>query len=204
MKPKYRKRIDAWVERHLGDLAPDVLSEEVKWKILFKIERKKRRKERKKRLELQEELLREQNKRIYGKPWPVQPFNSADCERCRNSYLKKDPDLDRAEVACCIGHPTFVGPAFCGDFKERGEEKPSLCSTCKLFNECYDRHKGSQDKVFCPFYLINAEKKEEPRFCYECMHAVEDTSQTGKKKLLCKKWCYPRDPGFCGNFEERR
>lgn len=48
MKPKYRKRINAWVERHLGDLAPDVLSEEVKWKILFKIEKKRRKKAEKK------------------------------------------------------------------------------------------------------------------------------------------------------------
>ena len=173
MKEKYRKRIDTWVDKHLGDLAPDVLSEEVKWKILFKIERKKLRKARKEISWLQEELAAERS-------WPW-------------GKVPPPENFVKASSAC----------ADCEDFKEREEkEKPSLCSACKLFNQCDDRHKGSQDRTFCPFYLIDTEVS--PHFCYECEHAVEDTSLTGKKKLLCKKWCYPRDPGFCGNFEERK
>jgi hypothetical protein len=46
MKAKYEKMIDAWVKKHYGDLERGVLSDEVKYKVLFKIYRKKYRKEK--------------------------------------------------------------------------------------------------------------------------------------------------------------
>lgn len=46
MKAKYEKMIDVWVKKHYGDLERGVLSDEVKYKVLFKIYRKKYRTEK--------------------------------------------------------------------------------------------------------------------------------------------------------------
>ena len=44
MKAKYEKMVDAWVKKHYGDLDRGVISNEMKYKILFKIYRKKYKK----------------------------------------------------------------------------------------------------------------------------------------------------------------
>ena len=56
MNKKHYDMVYAWVQKKLGDLAPDVLSEEVKYKILFKIYKKKYKKA-KRRLNQRKEVM---------------------------------------------------------------------------------------------------------------------------------------------------
>ena len=46
MKAKYNRMVDEYVKKHYGDLDRGVLSDEVKYKVLFKIYRKKYKKEK--------------------------------------------------------------------------------------------------------------------------------------------------------------
>ena len=152
MNRKHYDMVDAWVKKHYGDLERGVLSEEVRYKILFRIYRKKYKKEKALRKHLEEtvkdwcfqnkalELPEDLDRKLF--PWHLAPspdkvlpkddgFNSlADGfkrylrETCEECrYYKKGED---GEKDVCTKHDKFVtSTCTCFEWERKN------CTLCK-------------------------------------------------------------------------
>ena len=142
MKAKYEKMINEYVKKHYGDLERDVLSPEVKYKVLFKIYKKKYRKAR--------ETAKVLNDVVYS--WHIENDSEGNlpCSGCEH-FVPMHPEglnvipascsLGKSMTACCPFHSVKV------DEKKAQKEMFDLhevCGNCVHFRE----GKG-KDKSVC-------------------------------------------------------
>ena len=154
MNRKQYDMVDAWVKKHYGDLEREVLSNEVRYKILCKIYKKKL-KEKKAQIKALKSLLK-----LYhvtsgddalmgpdtGKVLPledgfdhladgIKSYLRETCEECK--YYKKGGD---GEKDTCTKHDKFVIPTCTCFAWERKEEQDAWVRSCTLCDYCAEKH----------------------------------------------------------------
>ena len=190
MKKKYFDMVNSYVQDKMGDLAPDVLSEEVKYKILFKIYKKRLKQQKKKTAvlcervaELQQTLMR------LTEPAEDKRVPAHSCLTCTN-FIPYTTYTDNDGAS-------FVERAKCSKGRDIDNQENPCPDWCKIGMCVY--HDASGRKYF----YTPDEPEEEPKFCYQCKNAVYYTDiMNGKQCQQCKRCHKHMDPAECGDFEE--
>jgi hypothetical protein len=177
MKAKYEKMIDAWVKKHYGDLERGVLSDEVKYKVLFKIYRKKYKKEK---------ILAETFSRMLTRKDDTHNW-SAEFDHLVKEYKNLTPQHDDVVLPLC---DTCKYQNKNGEFCEQDlvQNKES---------DCYEYvHKSDPearpDCVHC--------KHSKMSTLSDYMGAATSILYCEKKKYKCDLL----DPQMCEYFEEKK